>query len=240
MKLATYTPRDAQSPSSGIGAVLEGALIDLNYAYARCLRSADGELRAYALADARIPRDMIGFLQGGRRAIDAARRALQFVREWPADARGISGERLRYDLREVRLLAPIPRPGKILGAGRNYLDHAQESLCVFERQCALADIERAALRTEDEEPVESLPVSHLPGKAAGAVADLVRTEDLLVLWSCAGLNPAENVCNARHMVDRHRLSRGVVVYGMASDAHLARECRSGWWRMPGVEPGPRA
>jgi 2-keto-4-pentenoate hydratase/2-oxohepta-3-ene-1,7-dioic acid hydratase in catechol pathway len=126
MKLATYLPRAAQSPNPGIGAVLDGMLIDLNYAYARYLRSVDGELRAYALADARIPRDMIGFLQGGQRAIDAARRTIQFVGESPAGATGISGERLRYDLHEVRLLAPISRPGKILGAGKNYLDHAQE------------------------------------------------------------------------------------------------------------------
>src|SRR5205823_15089737 len=102
------------------------------------------------------------------------------------------------------------------------LNHAQEGLCILERQLALADVERAALGTEDEEAIESLPISHLPGEAAGAVADLVRAEDLLMLWSRAGLNPAENVCNSRHNVDRHLLSRGVVV---KMRQVWARDCR---------------
>ena len=128
MKIATYMPRTAQSPNAGVGAVLDGTLIDLNYAYARYLRSVDGELRAYELAAARIPRDMVGFLQGGERANDAAKRTVQFIQEASGQgATGISGERLRYDLQEVRLLAPILRPGKILGAGKNYLDHVREA-----------------------------------------------------------------------------------------------------------------
>ena len=86
------------------------------------------------------------------------------------------------------------------------LDHVQEGLCILERQLTLAGVESAALRAEDEEAIESLPVAHLPGEAAGAVADLVRAEDLLVLWSYAGLNPAEHVRNSRHDVDRHLLS----------------------------------
>src|SRR5918911_173620 len=50
-------------------------------------------------------------------------------------------------------------------------------------QLALADVERAALGTEDKEAVESLPVAHLPGEAACAVRHLVRAEDLLILWA---------------------------------------------------------
>ena len=91
------------------------------------------------------------------------------------------------------------------------LDHAQEGLCVLERQLALADVERAALGTERNEPVESLPVVHLPGEAAGAVRHLVGAEDLLMLRRRAGLDPAEHVYNSRHNFDRHLLSRGVVV-----------------------------
>lgn len=127
MKLATYVPKDMQSPHAGIGAVVGDKIIDLNYAYARCLRDLEGEWRAYELASARIPRDMVGFLQGGVRAIDAAQRTIDFVRELPpGDAAGLFGERLSYGLGEVRLLAPIRRPGKILAAGKNYMDHAKE------------------------------------------------------------------------------------------------------------------
>src|ERR1700722_2295722 len=69
---------------------------------------------------------MIGFLQGGDKAIDAARLSLEFVRGLGSDFRGISGERVSYSLREVRLLAPISRPGKILAAGKNYAEHVLE------------------------------------------------------------------------------------------------------------------
>jgi acylpyruvate hydrolase len=126
MKLATYAPTGAQSRLSGVGAVVDNGLIDLNYGYARYLRDVEGEVRAYEMADARIPRDMIGFLQGGERAIDAAKRTVEFV-SGKNDLLGISGERLTYLHSEVRLLAPISRPGKILAAGKNYAEHAAES-----------------------------------------------------------------------------------------------------------------
>ncbi len=125
MKVATYRPLQAQSPEPGIGAVVDDSVVDLTYAYASYLRHVDEEVRAYELAAARIPRDMIGFLQGGERAIDAARRAVEFVRG-KTKATGISGERLTFPLAEVKLLAPIARPGKILAAGKNYAEHAAE------------------------------------------------------------------------------------------------------------------
>jgi len=127
MKLATFVPRDAQSPDSAIGAVVGDRVIDLNYAYARCLREVEDELRAYELASARIPRDMIGFLQGGDKALEAARRTLVFVAERARNGKGLRGERLSYALSEVRLLAPIARPGKILAAGKNYAEHVAEA-----------------------------------------------------------------------------------------------------------------
>ncbi len=125
MKLGTYMPKGAQTPQTGICAILGDELVDLNYAYAKYLREVDGELRAYEIAHGRIPRDMIGFLQGGERAIKAAQQTLEYVQSRP-ELTGLSGERLRYRLADVKLLSPIPRPGKILAAGKNYADHAKE------------------------------------------------------------------------------------------------------------------
>ena len=128
MKLATYSPKSAQHHQSGIGAVLDDKIIDLNYAYARYLREVEGEMRAYELACARIPRDMIGFLQGGEKAIDAAKRTIEFMKDKKnQENKGISGEQLLYALADVKILAPISRPGKILAAGKNYADHAKEA-----------------------------------------------------------------------------------------------------------------
>jgi acylpyruvate hydrolase len=128
MKLATYSPKTAQSPQTRIGAAIGAdTLVDLNYAYARYLSDVENEVRAYELAWARIPPDMIGFLQGGPKAISAAERTLGFVQEKGLrTVKGLSGEQLVYALGDVKLHAPIPRPGKILAAGKNYAKHVQE------------------------------------------------------------------------------------------------------------------
>lgn len=125
MKVATYRPHQPQDPRPAIGVVIDDRIVNLTHAYARYLREVDGEVRAYELAEARVGSDMLAFLQGGERAIDAARRTVDFAKKTP-ELVGISGERLSYALHEVRLLAPIARPGKILAAGKNYKDHAAE------------------------------------------------------------------------------------------------------------------
>lgn len=59
-----------------------------------------------------LPADMTEFLKAGDSAWDSARRALAF----PDERNFIPAE-------EVTLLAPVPRPGKIIGVGYNYYDH---------------------------------------------------------------------------------------------------------------------
>ena len=59
--------------------------------------------------------DMIGLLRVGARGLELARRALAS----PVPT-------TRHDLATLTLLAPVPRPGKILGIGRNYGAHAAE------------------------------------------------------------------------------------------------------------------
>lgn len=80
-------------------------------------------------------------LQDGKRLLDLTEAApelpknpLQFISEFPKSAAAIS-ELLQskhkltwfHDLEAVRLLAPIPRPGKILCSGINYRSHLQEN-----------------------------------------------------------------------------------------------------------------
>jgi len=67
----------------------------------------------------RIPDDMTSFLAAGETAMQAARRALQAFEQGTASAAAT-------DLREADLQAPVPRPGKILMGGRNYLRHLDE------------------------------------------------------------------------------------------------------------------
>jgi acylpyruvate hydrolase len=66
--------------------------------------------------DQRLPADMIAFLETGKPGLALAQQAL-------AAASPESG----LALADVSLKAPIPRPGKIICIGQNYLEHAKES-----------------------------------------------------------------------------------------------------------------
>src|SRR5690349_908238 len=67
----------------------------------------------FSQADPSLPKDMLSFLAGGKTTLAAAQKAV-------AGATGIP-------LSSVKLLAPIPRPGKIICIGLNYSDHAAET-----------------------------------------------------------------------------------------------------------------
>jgi 2-keto-4-pentenoate hydratase/2-oxohepta-3-ene-1,7-dioic acid hydratase in catechol pathway len=67
-------------------------------------------------ADPAIPSDIAAFLEGGEAALERARAAVEHA-----------GARARLPLAQVRLLSPVPRPGKIVCIGQNYLEHAAES-----------------------------------------------------------------------------------------------------------------
>ncbi|MFM8900125.1 MAG: fumarylacetoacetate hydrolase family protein [Burkholderiales bacterium] len=68
-----------------------------------------------AVLGAELPKDVLSFVQGGA----AAQQAL-------AQALGQSAHVARTPLAQLRLLPPIPRPGKIICLGLNYMDHAAE------------------------------------------------------------------------------------------------------------------
>ena len=66
--------------------------------------------------DSGLPGDMLGFLRGGSATQTRAAAALGNAHQTPG-----------IDLAGVRLLAPVPNPGKIICIGQNYLEHAKES-----------------------------------------------------------------------------------------------------------------
>jgi 2-keto-4-pentenoate hydratase/2-oxohepta-3-ene-1,7-dioic acid hydratase in catechol pathway len=104
------------------GAVIElGAVIGGNEAVALrpALSAAMTTAGETGDAAALIPGDMTEFLMLGEVAMTAVARAAAFAAR-PEQAA------LRRPLAEVTLLAPVPRPGKILGVGRNYGEHAKE------------------------------------------------------------------------------------------------------------------
>jgi 2,4-didehydro-3-deoxy-L-rhamnonate hydrolase len=64
--------------------------------------------------------DLLSMLRGGEAALDATREAVNFALDHPR-------EHPSYDFDEVKLLAPVPRPGKILCSGINYASHKEEN-----------------------------------------------------------------------------------------------------------------
>jgi acylpyruvate hydrolase len=67
----------------------------------------------FSQADPLLPGDMIGLLRGGEAALAAARKA--------------AGSSQTLALADVKLLAPVPHPDKIICIGLNYSDHAAET-----------------------------------------------------------------------------------------------------------------
>jgi 2-keto-4-pentenoate hydratase/2-oxohepta-3-ene-1,7-dioic acid hydratase in catechol pathway len=104
----------------GLGAECGRQLVDLPAAYA-AMRAARGPK---AGAPRALPDNMLAFLQLGEPAQRAAQDTLAFMAKRPALP---VGERATYLFEEVKVLAPIPRPGKILCSGINYRSHADEN-----------------------------------------------------------------------------------------------------------------
>jgi acylpyruvate hydrolase len=118
MKLVTYSWKG----DVALGALSDDRVVDLRRAHAARLRHR-GDADELALADLRVPGDLLGLLRGGAASMAAARDALRFV-----EGQGPAGraEGICRPLAEVELLAPVPRPGKVVCVGLNYRSHLGE------------------------------------------------------------------------------------------------------------------
>lgn len=99
---------------SRLGAELDGQLVELDAAHAARRGKPEAVLAA----------TMLDLIRGGETALEQARQALAFARRHAGSARARAWTR---DFAKVKLLAPIPRPGKILCSGLNYRSHVEEN-----------------------------------------------------------------------------------------------------------------
>jgi 2-keto-4-pentenoate hydratase/2-oxohepta-3-ene-1,7-dioic acid hydratase in catechol pathway len=95
-----------------LGAEEASRLVDLNRAHAARVGKRGSPLAG----------SMLDLIRGGDPALKKARAALTFARRNPRRAKAWT-----FELDQVRLLAPIPRPGKILCSGLNYRSHVEEN-----------------------------------------------------------------------------------------------------------------
>ena len=116
MKLVTFFYDEQER----IGAIdNSGNVVDLINAYASYLRKIDKAAAAVRLAAATLGSDMVEFLKHGDKAMDAARIAIKHA------ATDSAGDNV-VERQRVRLMAPVPRPGALISAGKNFSDHVAE------------------------------------------------------------------------------------------------------------------
>ena len=114
MKLVTFQYEDKRS----IGAYIDGdCVIDLHESYKQMLRTK-GKTRIEEKAQAYVPSTMEDFLRGGEDSMEAARGVVDYVLK---NAGGTV-----YERKQVKLLAPLHQPEKIICVGHNYREHILE------------------------------------------------------------------------------------------------------------------
>ncbi|RZI50139.1 FAA hydrolase family protein [Aeribacillus pallidus] len=117
MKLITFTEQGI----TRIGAIEDGKVIDLHAAFEKKLES-EGKLRFKQIAEAYVPADMNGFLQGGKESLDYAKEAVAFALKHEK----YKGKQLVFSKEDVKVEAPVPSPGKMICVGHNYREHILE------------------------------------------------------------------------------------------------------------------
>jgi acylpyruvate hydrolase len=122
-----------RGPRIGAQLAMEGApsggdcILDLQRALALRLATEDHPAPD-AEAEATLPSEPLAFLRRFPTALTAARECEAFVRElagrFPFEELERAGALELPD--RIRLLAPVPRPGKVVAVARNYAAHAEE------------------------------------------------------------------------------------------------------------------
>ncbi len=104
---------------------VERKLLDLKLAYAAYLAQAQGDhASAYELGAFYFPQTIAAFLGRGEPALKALDEVVSFARGRGAgELRGPAGEKVAYDIKQVRLLPPFQNPEKSFVIG--FSDHAR-------------------------------------------------------------------------------------------------------------------
>jgi 2-keto-4-pentenoate hydratase/2-oxohepta-3-ene-1,7-dioic acid hydratase in catechol pathway len=132
MKLVTFGVPTPVGQIQRIGAIHQDQIIDLNMGYTRYLADKYGNNVAYEVAAAILPPDMIAFLRRGEEGKDRADLTIDYVAKYQVKGSlvGPRGEKTVYEMGEVKLKAPVPRPNSL----RDYLSFEGHSSFSGKRQ----------------------------------------------------------------------------------------------------------
>jgi 2-keto-4-pentenoate hydratase/2-oxohepta-3-ene-1,7-dioic acid hydratase in catechol pathway len=106
------------------GALHDGSVVDLSYAYAKYLRERTDEPNPLEMAEVVVPSELSRLIEGGSRTLDAVQTTLDYLFDHAQDKFGPRGETLVHPAADVRLHAPRPNNARIACAGGNFADHA--------------------------------------------------------------------------------------------------------------------
>lgn len=134
MKLCTFEIQTHIGKIQRIGAVVDNnqRIIDINFSVAWRL-AEKGEVQPYRIADAFAPSTMLEFIQGGDSALEHARGAVHAVHGITKNGvapKGDRGETLVYNMNEVKLRSPLPKPAML----RDYYTFEKHVSTMFKKR----------------------------------------------------------------------------------------------------------
>lgn len=111
MRLTTFAVPTAVGAALRLGLLVDNAsIVDLNAAYRELMAASVPRDRAALIADAHLPPNLLGYLDNGAFGREAVERVQ--VAEFDSHLNSF-GQQLRYDLDEITVLSPLPRPRSI-------------------------------------------------------------------------------------------------------------------------------
>ena len=115
MKLVTFAISTPVGQIQRMGAIYQNGIVDLNMGYTRYLADKHFEGEAYELAAAILPTDMIAFFRRGEAGKEKAELSIDYVAKCliKDSLLGPRGEKIVYEMGEVKLKAPVPRPNSL-------------------------------------------------------------------------------------------------------------------------------
>jgi 2-keto-4-pentenoate hydratase/2-oxohepta-3-ene-1,7-dioic acid hydratase in catechol pathway len=119
MKIVVY------GPDKRVGALRDGSVIDLSAAFAKYLHEAKGEARAAEIAAALVPSDLVRLIEGGKRALDDAQKALEHLGAKAQSLTGVNGAPIVFPASTVKIHAPRPTGTRVACAGSNFTSHRE-------------------------------------------------------------------------------------------------------------------
>jgi len=113
----------------GLGAILGTKVVDLKLAETAFIKCKSEGTDRDSSQRSPVPENMLQFVQSSRESINASVEIIKCAEDMMLqgqDLRDPSGQKIVCELNEIRLIAPVPRPRKIICLARNFLDHLEE------------------------------------------------------------------------------------------------------------------